>query len=130
VSPFGFTIINDAWNASPNSMTAAIITFEELTGYARKFLVLGDMLELGEQEQEFHRDIGRNIDPTKIDFIYTVGTLGKHIALEAEKRFHNGCVQAFPDKEELTKKLRNMVKQDDVILLKGSRGMQLETILQ
>ncbi|MDQ0887983.1 UDP-N-acetylmuramoyl-tripeptide--D-alanyl-D-alanine ligase [Paenibacillus sp. V4I9] len=130
VSPHGFTIINDAWNASPNSMTAAIKTFEELTGYARKFLVLGDMLELGEHEQGFHRDIGRNINPTKIDFIYTVGTLGKHIALEAEKSFHKSSVQAFPDKEELTKKLRNMVKQDDVILLKGSRGMQLETILQ
>ncbi|MZQ80975.1 UDP-N-acetylmuramoyl-tripeptide--D-alanyl-D-alanine ligase [Paenibacillus sp. 5J-6] len=130
VSPFGFTIINDAWNASPNSMTAAIKTFEELNGYARKFLILGDMLELGEQEQEFHRDIGRNINPTKIDFIYTVGTLGKYIALEAEEKFHKGSVQAFSNKEDLTEKLRNIIKQEDVILLKGSRGMQLETILQ
>ncbi|BBH24263.1 UDP-N-acetylmuramoyl-tripeptide--D-alanyl-D-alanine ligase [Paenibacillus baekrokdamisoli] len=129
ISPSGLTIINDAWNASPISMTAAIKTFEELTGFSRKYLVLGDMLELGEQELEFHRDIGRNIDPSKIDYVYTVGTLGRHIALQAEKRFPNGSVQAFLDKEELMKELKNKLMQNDAILLKGSRGMQLETIL-
>ncbi|WP_274366010.1 UDP-N-acetylmuramoyl-tripeptide--D-alanyl-D-alanine ligase [Paenibacillus thermotolerans] len=128
-SPPGFTIINDAWNASPVSMTAAIKTFEELTGYSKKHLVLGDMLELGEQEQEFHRDIGRVIDPSKVDFVYTVGTLSKHIAFEAEKRFPNGCVLAFQDKKELARVLKNQVKQKDIILLKGSRGIQLEALL-
>jgi UDP-N-acetylmuramoyl-tripeptide--D-alanyl-D-alanine ligase len=128
-SPLGFTIINDAWNASPVSMTAAIKTFEELTGYSKKHLVLGDMLELGEQEQEFHRDVGRGIDPSKIDYVYTVGTLSKHIAVEAEKRFPRGSVLAFQDKIELARVLKNKVKQNDIILLKGSRGIQLEALL-
>lgn len=128
-SPLGFTIINDAWNASPVSMTAAIKTFEELTGYSKKHLVLGDMLELGEHEQEFHRDVGRRIDPSKIDFVYTVGTLSKYIALEAEKRFPNGSVHAFQDKMELARILKNQVKQYDIILLKGSRAIQLEALL-
>jgi UDP-N-acetylmuramoyl-tripeptide--D-alanyl-D-alanine ligase len=129
VSPLGFTVINDAWNASPVSVSAAIKTFEELTGCSRKHLVLGDMLELGEQEQEFHRDIGRSIDPGKIDFVYTVGPLSKHIAAEAEKRFPDGRVQTFMDKMELARVLRDKVKRDDAVLLKGSRGMQLEDVL-
>jgi UDP-N-acetylmuramoyl-tripeptide--D-alanyl-D-alanine ligase len=129
LSPAGFTIINDAWNASPISMTAAIKTFEELSGQSRKYLVLGDMLELGEQEHEYHREIGRNIDPDKIDYVFTVGTLGKYIALEAEKRFPNGRVQAFLDKEELLREIKIKLKEHDAILLKGSRGMQLETIV-
>ncbi|WP_284646184.1 UDP-N-acetylmuramoyl-tripeptide--D-alanyl-D-alanine ligase [Paenibacillus silviterrae] len=129
LSTLGFTIINDAWNASPISMSAAIKTFEELTGYSRKHLVLGDMLELGEQEQEFHRDIGRMIDPVKIDFVYTVGKLSKYIASEAEKRFPVGGVQAFNDKKELAQVLKNRVLPNDAIMLKGSRGVQLESVL-
>jgi UDP-N-acetylmuramoyl-tripeptide--D-alanyl-D-alanine ligase len=129
LSASGFTIINDAWNASPISMTAAIKTFEELAGYSRKYLVLGDMLELGEQEHEYHREIGRNIDPAKIDYVYTVGTLGRYIALETEKRFSKGYVQAFLDKEDLLREIKSNLKEHDAILLKGSRGIQLETIV-
>lgn len=129
VSPLGFTLINDAWNASPISMSAAIRTFEELKGYSKKYLILGDMLELGELEQEFHREIGRYIDPSKIDFVYTVGTLSKYIALEAVKRFPNGSVYSFLNKEELAQELKGKLKQNDIILLKGSRGIQLEAVL-
>jgi UDP-N-acetylmuramoyl-tripeptide--D-alanyl-D-alanine ligase len=129
LSPSGFTIINDAWNASPISMTAAIKTFEELSGYSRKYLVLGDMLELGKQEHEYHREIGRNIDPEKIDYVYTVGTLGKYIASEAAKRFPSGRVQALLDKEEMLLEIKEKFKEQDAILLKASRGMQLETIV-
>ncbi|TBL79155.1 UDP-N-acetylmuramoyl-tripeptide--D-alanyl-D-alanine ligase [Paenibacillus thalictri] len=130
VSSLGFTIINDAWNASPVSMSAAIKTFEDLSGYSRKFLVLGDMLELGDQELEYHQEIGRNIDPSKIDFVYTMGTLGKHIAAEAKKRFPEGNVQSFFDKQELTQELKKKVKQNDAILFKASRGIQLESVVQ
>ncbi|MDF2725836.1 MAG: murF, partial [Paenibacillus sp.] len=68
VSPDGFTIINDAWNASPVSMAAAIQTFAGLTGYARKHLVVADMLELGEEEVEYHREIGRRVNADEVDF--------------------------------------------------------------
>ncbi|ULL13965.1 UDP-N-acetylmuramoyl-tripeptide--D-alanyl-D-alanine ligase [Paenibacillus sp. H1-7] len=131
MSPHGFLIINDAWNASPISMAAAIDAMKQLEGFSRRVLVLGDMLELGEQEEEFHRDIGRNIDPDAIDFVFTIGSLGKYIALEAEKRFPpgGGRVRSFEDKEELVKELKCSLKERDAILLKGSRGMQLETIV-
>ncbi|MFE5321273.1 UDP-N-acetylmuramoyl-tripeptide--D-alanyl-D-alanine ligase [Paenibacillus sp. NPDC056579] len=131
MSPHGFLIINDAWNASPISMAAAIDAVKQLEGFSRRFLVLGDMLELGEQEEEYHRDIGRTIDPGAIDFVFTIGSLGKYIALEAEKRFPpgSGRVRSFEDKEELVKELICSLKERDAILLKGSRGMQLETIV-
>ncbi|MBE9916509.1 UDP-N-acetylmuramoyl-tripeptide--D-alanyl-D-alanine ligase [Paenibacillus donghaensis] len=128
-SPLGYTIINDAWNASPDSVNAAIKTFQELSGYREKYLVLGDMLELGDQEKEFHQLIGRNLDPLKINYLYTFGALSSLIALEAEKRFPIGSVQTYMDIMELAKAIKSMIKKNDVILLKASRGIQIDSIL-
>lgn len=128
-SPSGFTIINDAWNASPDSVNAAIKTFQELTGYSDKHLVIGDMLELGDHEEEFHRVIGRNLDPDKINYIYTFGDLSYHIALEAIKRYPTGAVKTFKDKMGLANALNQAIKKNDVILLKASRGIQIDSII-
>lgn len=128
-SPSGFTIINDAWNASPDSVNAAIKTFQELTGYSDKHLVIGDMLELGDHEEEFHRVIGRNLDPDKINYIYTFGDLSYHIASEAIKRYPTGAVKTFKDKMGLANALNQAIKKNDVILLKASRGIQIDSII-
>lgn len=128
-SPSGFTIINDSWNASPDSVNAAIKTLQELTGYSDKHLVIGDMLELGDQEEEFHRVIGRNLDPDKINYIYTFGDLSYHIALEAIKRYPTGAVKTFKDKMGLAHALNQAIKKNDVILLKASRGIQIDSII-
>jgi UDP-N-acetylmuramoyl-tripeptide--D-alanyl-D-alanine ligase len=129
-SKAGYTLINDAWNASPASMRAAIETFEVIKGYSRKFIVLGDMLELGDQEKEYHQQIGQMLDPETIDYVFTIGELGKEIALEANKRFRDDKrVQVFQDKKAAIEEIRSLVKSQDVILVKGSRGMQLEEIV-
>ncbi len=80
------------------------------------------MLELGDQEKEFHRFIGKNLDPLKINYVYTFGALSSFIALEAEKKFPIGSVETYMDKMELAKALNSMIKKNDVILLKASRG--------
>jgi len=129
VSPSGCIVINDAWNASPISMAAAITAFEELEGCARKIVVLGDMLELGEHEQEYHREIGKSLQPDRIDYVYTVGALGQYIAAEAEQRFPDGRVRVFTNKQELLDDLKTILREHDAVLLKASRGMQLETIV-
>ncbi|MBB3128526.1 UDP-N-acetylmuramoyl-tripeptide--D-alanyl-D-alanine ligase [Paenibacillus rhizosphaerae] len=129
ISPSGFTIINDAWNASPDSVNAAIKTFQELTGYNDKHLVIGDMLELGDHEEEFHRVIGKNLDPDKINYIYTFGDLSYHIASEAIKRYPTGAVKTFKDKMGLANALNQAIKKNDVILLKASRGIQIDSII-
>ncbi|WNQ11803.1 UDP-N-acetylmuramoyl-tripeptide--D-alanyl-D-alanine ligase [Paenibacillus aurantius] len=128
-APRGFTILNDAWNASPVSMASAIETFQDLPGYIRKFAVLGDMLELGPKEQEFHREIGWSLDPRRMDYVYTVGELAAHIAQEAAKRFPEGKVKAFASKEEAAEELWQNLNPQDLVLVKGSRGMQLESMV-
>jgi UDP-N-acetylmuramoyl-tripeptide--D-alanyl-D-alanine ligase len=101
----------------------------ELTGYDKKIAVLGDMLELGEQEIEFHRQMGEMLRPEKIDYVWTYGNLAREIALADQDSFPEGRVRAYDDKKALAKDLRAIVSQNDVILFKGSRGMKLEEII-
>ncbi|UVI32862.1 UDP-N-acetylmuramoyl-tripeptide--D-alanyl-D-alanine ligase [Paenibacillus spongiae] len=127
----GFTIINDAWNASPVSVKAAIETFEVLTEYPCKIIVLGDMLELGVNERIFHREIGRIVNPGRIDYLFTLGVLAREIAEEAASSFPKGRVRAFTDMQELIQEIRNTIQPTPTgaILIKGSRGMALENIV-
>jgi UDP-N-acetylmuramoyl-tripeptide--D-alanyl-D-alanine ligase len=125
----GWTIINDAYNANPTSMKAALQLLHELTGYEKKIAVLGDMLELGDQEVEFHREIGAMLRPEMVDYVFTYGALARHIALAAKTFFPDGRVKAYEDKQSLAKDLLAVVSSSDVILLKASRGMKLEELL-
>ncbi|WP_456276994.1 UDP-N-acetylmuramoyl-tripeptide--D-alanyl-D-alanine ligase [Bacillus sp. AK128] len=126
----GSTVINDAYNASPTSMKAAIVLLQELEGYKRKILVLGDMLELGDQEKQFHQEVGASIDASKIDYVYTYGELGKYIGDGAVQNFTPKRVFSFTDKTELLEDLRKKIDDKDVILVKASRGMRLEEVVQ
>lgn len=128
-APSGLTILNDAYNASPTSMKAALSLLDELEGYNRKIVVLGDMLELGEQEEQFHREIGRMLNPQTIERVYVYGSLAHHIAEEASKHYPAGRVQSFDDKNRLAQAIASYVAPDDVVLVKGSRGMKLEQVV-
>lgn len=125
----GEKIINDAYNASPTSMNAAIELIANLPGYKKKILVLGDMLELGPQEEDFHFTIGKTIDADKIDFVFTFGKLGEFIAEGAEQSFPGGRVFAYTEKMSLIKELRKHVDNETIVLVKASRGMRLEEIV-
>ncbi|MFD2045489.1 UDP-N-acetylmuramoyl-tripeptide--D-alanyl-D-alanine ligase [Ornithinibacillus salinisoli] len=125
----GLTIINDAWNASPHSVRMAIETFQELVGYRNKILVLGDMLELGEKEVDYHKEIGQRISPNKIDYLFTYGNLSKHIAMEAQKYFERNRVFSYTNKNALIENLTRTVESQDIVLVKGSRGMRLEDVV-
>ncbi|WP_442603768.1 UDP-N-acetylmuramoyl-tripeptide--D-alanyl-D-alanine ligase [Paenibacillus sp. KN14-4R] len=126
----GLTVLNDAYNASPASMIAAITLLHELEGYERKFVVLGDMLELGPEEEMYHRSIGSLLDPDQISMVFTYGALSQYIAEGARKKFSGQHVHEFTSKEELVKKLRAVVQPTDIVLVKGSRGMKLEQVVQ
>ncbi|MGG6432866.1 UDP-N-acetylmuramoyl-tripeptide--D-alanyl-D-alanine ligase [Anoxybacillus sp. D401a] len=125
----GVTIINDAYNASPTSMRAALELLGQLTGYRKKIAIVGDMLELGDQEIAFHEQIGEMVDPQKIDYVLTYGERAKAIAERASERFREGCVRSYTDKEKLAADVQAMMGAGDVILLKASRGMKLEEII-
>ncbi|MBO9604963.1 MAG: UDP-N-acetylmuramoyl-tripeptide--D-alanyl-D-alanine ligase [Paenibacillaceae bacterium] len=126
----GATILNDAYNASPTSMRAAVALLNELRGYHRKIVVLGDMLELGPDEARFHREIGELIDPAEVQEVYVYGTLGRQIGEAALTRYPASRVHVFADKARLIAQLRETVGAGDVVLVKASRGMKLEEVVQ
>lgn len=126
----GLTVLNDAYNASPASMRAAIALTEQLSGFGRKFLVLGDMLELGEHEEQFHRGIGAMLSPERVDYVFTFGRLGRFIADEAAHAFPQAQVRAYDDKAQLAEELAALASAEDLVLVKGSRGMRLEQVVQ
>lgn len=125
----GEKVINDAYNASPTSMNAAIELVTSLSSYKRKILVLGDMLELGPEEESFHYSVGREIDSGKIDYVFTFGKLGEFIAKGAKEEFPPNRVFSYQDKDTLLESLIQVTNEDTLILVKGSRGMKLEDIV-
>ncbi|MFS0784390.1 UDP-N-acetylmuramoyl-tripeptide--D-alanyl-D-alanine ligase [Bacillus sp. 1P06AnD] len=125
----GEKIINDAYNASPTAMRAAIDLVCALKGFERKILVLGDMLELGPEEIEFHRMIGQSIRHKAIDQLFTYGELGAYIAEGAKEEIGEQNVYAFQDKKALIEELQKQVKKNDLLLVKASRGMKLEEVV-
>jgi UDP-N-acetylmuramoyl-tripeptide--D-alanyl-D-alanine ligase len=127
--PSGVTVINDAYNASPSSVKAALALLEDLPGYGKKIAVLGDMLELGEKETLFHREIGRLLDPRQIDYVFTFGPLAGHIADEARKTFGAERARPFHDKREIVREVLRVAGPNDVVLVKASRGMRLEEVV-
>ncbi len=126
----GEKIINDAYNASPTSMMAAIQLMEGLSGFNRKILILGDMLELGLQERDFHLKIGEQISKDKIDKLFTFGPLAEHIAMGARKTFKEDHVRSFQNKQNLIDELKKQIEPNDLLLVKASRGMRLEEVVQ
>ena len=121
----GLTMINDAYNSSPTSVRATLDLLNHLTGYDKKIVVLADMLELGENEMTYHEEIGAYIDASEIDYVLTFGERAKHIALTAKAKH----VQAFDNKEDLIEKLKEISTDKDIALIKGSRGMRLEEVI-
>jgi UDP-N-acetylmuramoyl-tripeptide--D-alanyl-D-alanine ligase len=126
----GEKIINDAYNASPTSMNAAIDLVANLSGYSRKILVLGDMLELGPLEEEYHYKVGTSLDAGKIDFVFTYGKLSESLAKGAKEVLGENKVFAYQDKQELSNELKKHVTGDTIVLVKASRGMKLEEVVQ
>lgn len=121
----GSLIIDDTYNASPASMHAALDLLGEVPGH--KFAVLGDMRELGTAEAEGHRDVGRYA-ASIADTIYAVGDLGRWIGDAAIAAGH-GNVHIVADKSEIAPMIVPQLGAGDVVLLKASRALALETLL-
>ncbi|MGG6309925.1 UDP-N-acetylmuramoyl-tripeptide--D-alanyl-D-alanine ligase [Paenibacillus macerans] len=126
----GITILNDAYNASPTSMKAAIGVLGNMKGFRRKIAVLGDMLELGASEEDYHRGIGASLAPGNVDVLFTYGTLARSIAEGAKEHMDSGNIYAYTDKSELIRKLVSLLHPQDVVLVKASRGMRLEEVVE
>ena len=124
-----FVLINDVYNASPDSMIAALKVLK-LYKDNRRVAILGDCLEMGQFAEEAHRKVGyQSID--KADIIITTGQAARFIDVEAmERGFDLSRVFHFESKDELICALPEVVDDGDVILLKASRGMKFEDIVE
>ena len=123
-----FTIVNDAYNASPASMQAALKTVAEIYS-GRKIAVLGDMLELGAISEKVHRAVGQQLVENNFETLIAFGELGKFIAAGAKDA---GLKNIFTvdTHEDAAKKILEIVQAGDTVLFKASHGMHLEKIIE
>lgn len=124
----GITIIDDTYNANPSSMEAALKTLSAMN--RRRIAVLADMLELGEISQVAHKKLGRLVQEAGIDFLFITGNFRKDVvsgAMDAGIPAERIC--EAEDKAVLLEALNGIIKQGDTILVKGSRGMKMEEVV-
>jgi UDP-N-acetylmuramoyl-tripeptide--D-alanyl-D-alanine ligase len=126
----GVQLINDCYNANPASMKAALQLLAELGRGKRSIAVLGDMLELGGDSKRMHREVGAFAAAQGIDRLLACGALGRDIAEGARQAgLAPDRVTEFPDAAAGGAALKTMVRQGDVVLVKASRGMRMEQVV-
>ncbi|WP_041718879.1 UDP-N-acetylmuramoyl-tripeptide--D-alanyl-D-alanine ligase [Desulfurivibrio alkaliphilus] len=138
IQPFvaGLKLIDDSYNANPSSMLAALETVHNLRRNRKVVAILGDMLELGSHGPAAHRFIGEQVARLGFDYLLTVGEFAGETARAARRAgMDAGQVRACLDKKEvgawlLEATAKGRLKNDDLVLLKASRGMQMETIIE
>ncbi len=126
----GFTIINDSYNSNPDALLKMVRTMNEGAGEStRTILVAGEMLELGEEEREIHRQTGRDIAELGVDVIIGVRGLASEITEGAKEA---GVVETvfFESPEEAGEFLAGMIHEGDLVLVKGSRGVKTEKAIE
>ncbi len=126
----GIKIINDAYNANPESMRAAINVLQSLKSGGRSVCISGDMLELGDVSQKEHYDIGTYAASLGVDIIAAVGNFSDAVKRGAAAfGMDKDNIYAFPQKEEAASIMCEIIKPGDVVLVKGSRAMKMEYIV-
>lgn len=125
----GVSIINDAYNASPTSMKAAISVMKQIKGFKEKVLILGDILELGEHSRDFHKKVAHDIT-SPITVVMTHGDEAQIISETVRTLRPDLNCYHFQSKELLLEHLQPYLHKDAILLFKASRGMQFETIVK
>lgn len=123
----GVTLINDAYNSNPDSLAMGLETLLDYPCRGKKHLVLADMLELGSAAAKEHAKAGALLSDMGFHSLWTFGPMSRHLHEHAKKvvlRKH------FDHKEELSKDLMGLLRRGDLVYLKGSRGMALETVAE
>jgi UDP-N-acetylmuramoyl-tripeptide--D-alanyl-D-alanine ligase len=126
----GLHLMIDCYNANPDSVTSSLQSLNEFDVPGKKIAVLGDMLELGDASAEYHRQAGEEAARAGIEYLFCLGTEAQHIArgalsfgMDKKTVFH------FTDHQQLLDRLVDILKRGDLVLCKGSRGMELEKIV-
>lgn len=129
ISLSAYTLIDDCYNANPVSMKAALSLLA--TALGRKVAILGDMFELGEAEQELHGEVGRYAVESGTEVLLCVGALSRNMyeAASAENADGRSTLYYFEDRDTMLRKLPEILKRGDNILIKASHGMEFQKVV-
>lgn len=125
----GVGVLDDAYNANADSMLAALETLREMPVRNRRVAVLGDMAELGAEAVAAHVEVGEKAASLKIDQLFAVGHLATGIAEAARKRGLQNVTE-FLDVEQAANQIKEFVREGDLVLVKASRSMKMERIVE
>ncbi|MDZ7317118.1 MAG: UDP-N-acetylmuramoyl-tripeptide--D-alanyl-D-alanine ligase [candidate division KSB1 bacterium] len=125
----GLTIIDDAYNANPGSCAAALQTCADMAASGRRIAVLGDMLELGNYAEAEHRKLADQVVQLHLDALFLTGELTRFTYARAKELGYTSVFH-FPTREELGDSLKAFLRDGDVVLIKGSRAMGMEKIIE
>jgi UDP-N-acetylmuramoyl-tripeptide--D-alanyl-D-alanine ligase len=120
----GVTILNDTYNSNPDSVIVALKTLQSISTDGKKYVVLGDMRELGDASKREHTNIGAVASGMKFDRLLTFGPFSKYTSEAC-----GASSKHFESKDVLSDELKQIVKSGDVVLIKGSRGMRMEDVV-
>jgi UDP-N-acetylmuramoyl-tripeptide--D-alanyl-D-alanine ligase len=126
-------LIDDTYNSSPEAAKSALLTLSKIDNHkdSKKIAVLADMLELGPETEDAHREIGFKVAELGIDFLITVGEASKHTARAArEAGLNDNQIASFADSSSAGKFLQEKLNRGDVVLIKGSQGLRMEKIVK
>jgi len=124
----GITILADTYNANPLSMKAALLALDEMGGEGRRIAVLADMLELGENSAQLHREVG-SVAARHCDLLIVLGEGGREVASGAlQGGMAADRVFVAADHDAAVARLEKIVRDGDRIVVKGSRGMKMERV--
>lgn len=126
----GFTILDDSYKSNPSAVLAALETLYMFKNYDQKIAVLGDMLGIGDDEINMHKDIGLKINSSKVDYLFTIGDLGEYICETAKLNFSENRVAHFDDKTSLVEKIKEVVAPNALVLVKASRPLAMEEVVE
>jgi UDP-N-acetylmuramoyl-tripeptide--D-alanyl-D-alanine ligase len=125
----GATIYDDSYNSNPYALSRALLLLQQAEVSGRRIAVIGDMLELGDRELEYHYEAGREI-PSDVDFVVAVGRRSealldgaRHAGFTAERLYH------FENAESAGTFLESFIRPGDLVLIKASRGIGLDRIV-
>ncbi|QDT27111.1 UDP-N-acetylmuramoyl-tripeptide--D-alanyl-D-alanine ligase MurF [Gimesia panareensis] len=125
-----WTVVDDAYNSSPVSMRAACELLSEWPTTGKRVLVMGDMLELGPDSASYHYEIGKKIAGSPIEWLFVCGEQATAVVAGAvENQFPAGRVVQGVDIEEIQAEVYSRLEPGDVVLVKGSRGMRMERLI-
>jgi murE/murF fusion protein len=134
--PSGLRVLNDCYNANPASMQAALNTLIDLKNNNKTIAVLGDMLELGHKTDEAHSTLGRTVKELGIDYLAAFGNQAENVVTSAKNSgMAPAAAHGFRSKKDLAFWLHELMQNEkigsgDWLLIKGSRGMRMEEVLE